>query len=125
MVKRLETLAIPPEVPSISLGRKDSKLLEEVARRVATQATPKVIDVDINKAAYLFYKGLPPTSSQKGDRICFLFPDNMKSRIYLEVYKANPSIALAESVAALLRLEAQVAEMRSRDNEKGGSVKTQ
>jgi hypothetical protein len=126
--KILEQAAIPPEVPGIGPGRRDKTLHEEtlLAFEAAYKAKPKVIVVkDINAAAFVEHKGFRPTVRMKGSEIYFVFPDNDATSLCLDVYKANPSITLAESVAALHRLEAEVAAMRAQDKEKGGSVKMQ
>jgi hypothetical protein len=112
--KKLEQAAIPPEVPGIGPGRKGKTLYEEMlAFEAACKVKPKEIVVkDINAAAFVKTKVCSPTVSIKGSEIYFVFPDNDATRLCLDVYKANPSMALAESVAALHRFEAQVAAMR-------------
>jgi hypothetical protein len=127
MEKKLEGLANSPGVPGIiGTGRKGKTVHEKMlAFEAAYKVKPKVIVVkDINAAAFVKTKVCSPTVSIKGGEIYFVFPDNDATKLCLEVYRANPSITLAESIGALRILEAQVAAMRTQDKEKGGSVKT-
>jgi hypothetical protein len=112
--KKLEKLANVPGVPGIGPDRNLSKLQEEIlAFKSAHEVKPKVIEVkDINAAAFVKTKVCSPTVSMKGNGIYFVFPENERTKLCLEVYKLNPSKTLASSVAALRMLEAQVAAMR-------------
>ena len=124
--KKLEQAANSPVVPGISPGRKGKTFHEEMLAFEAAYKVPQVIEVkDINAAAFVKTKGCSPTVRKKEGEIYFVFPDNKAIRIYLEIYKLKQSIALAESAAALRLLEAQVAAMRAKYKEKGGSVKKQ
>ena len=76
--------AIPPEVPSIGMGRKVSTIREELARLAAKQVKPKedmaternrgTVVKDIFEAAYLAAYGVEPTVILKDDRVVYIFP---------------------------------------------------